>query len=94
MEDALLLVRTALANKLTWGEIQQWIGRLSAEGVEAAKRVVKLDLGSNSFSVRLANPYEQESEPLNVEINLDMSADQNAKRYFTDRKSAAVKQVD
>ncbi len=93
MEDALLLVRTALADKRTWDEVRQWLIRLGSDGVEAARSVVKLDLKSNCISLRLTNPYEEDAEPMNVEIDVGMSAEQNARRYFSDRKSAAVKQV-
>ncbi|KAI1707999.1 nuclear export mediator factor Nemf [Ditylenchus destructor] len=92
VEQALLLTRTALANKMSWDEVKVWLDQVAEKGVEAAKRIVKLDFNSNSVTMRLSNPYEEGEEPLNVDIDIGLTADQNVRKYFGEKKSASVKQ--
>uniref|UniRef100_A0A915DXK9 Uncharacterized protein n=1 Tax=Ditylenchus dipsaci TaxID=166011 RepID=A0A915DXK9_9BILA len=92
VEQGLLLTRTALANKMSWDEVSNWLEQVAAKEVEAAKAIVKLNFTTNSITMRLNNPYEEDEEPMNVDIDIGLTADQNVRKYFGDKKSASVKQ--
>lgn len=98
--------RTALASKSNWAQIAEWIEQCAKAGVEAARSIVKLDLESNLMTMRLTNPYADEedsdemngnierslsNEPINVEIDIGLSADQNVRKYFANRRMAMDK---
>lgn len=44
------------------------------------------------FTMRLSNPYEDGEEILNVEIDVSLTADQNVRKYFENRRNAIDKQ--
>lgn len=70
---------------------------------------VRLNLLDNSIVLRLTDPYEHlDDENLSdeddekpkkpkktyeVEVDLDLNASQNSRKYFVDRKAAGVKQT-
>uniref|UniRef100_A0A914EJD4 Nuclear export mediator factor NEMF n=1 Tax=Acrobeloides nanus TaxID=290746 RepID=A0A914EJD4_9BILA len=92
VEKALALVRFAIARKMSWEDIPEWMSDLRNQGVDAAQAIVKLDFHSNSFTMSLEDPFNEEEKPIKVEIDIDLTADQNCRKYFDDRKKAVEKQ--
>ena len=92
VDQCLLLMRAAIANKMTWDQVKEWLETLAANGVVASKAIVKMDLKSNEVTLRLSDPYDASAEPINVDIEIDLSASQNSRKYYTDKKNAAEKQ--
>uniref|UniRef100_A0AC34FTK1 Uncharacterized protein n=1 Tax=Panagrolaimus sp. ES5 TaxID=591445 RepID=A0AC34FTK1_9BILA len=92
VDQCLLLMRTAIANKMTWDQIREWLENLAKNGIEASKAIVKMDLKSNEVTLRLSDPYDVAAEPITVDIDIDLSSSQNSRKYFTDKKNAAEKQ--
>lgn len=77
---------------MNWEEISTWIEDLSEQGIDAAKAIIKLNLQNNTITMRLYNTYEKDEPPMNVDVNISLTADQNVRKYFEERKSAIVKQ--
>lgn len=77
---------------MNWDEIFIWIEELSEQGVDAAEAIYKLNLKNNIITMRLFNTYEKSDPPMNVDINISLTADQNVRKYFGERKSAIIKQ--
>lgn len=84
--------RAAIANKMSWDEIPAWVDDLGKRGVEVATKIVKLNLASNLITMSLKNVYEDDELPLNVDIDVGLTADQNVRKYFGERKAAVIKQ--
>uniref|UniRef100_A0A7E4VFA8 NFACT-R_1 domain-containing protein n=1 Tax=Panagrellus redivivus TaxID=6233 RepID=A0A7E4VFA8_PANRE len=92
VDKTLLLVRSAIANQLSWDQIKAWIDNLAQAGVPAAMAIVKFDFNNNEVTMSLSDPYDEEEEPMNIDIDIGLSAAQNCRKYFTERKNAAEKQ--
>lgn len=60
--------------------------------MDAAEAIVKLNLQNNIIILRLHNTYEENKPLMNVDINISLTADQNVRKYFEERKTAIVKQ--
>lgn len=41
--------------------------------------------------MRLSNPYEEGEEPMNVDLDIGLNADQNARRLFDEKRAADMK---
>uniref|UniRef100_A0A0K2TU66 Nuclear export mediator factor NEMF homolog [Apis florea] n=1 Tax=Lepeophtheirus salmonis TaxID=72036 RepID=A0A0K2TU66_LEPSM len=104
VENALKVMRSSLANQIAWNDIQELIDDASSNGDPVAKRICKLKLETNNFSLRLSDPYshtydsdDEETEALckeyEVDINIELSAQANARKYYAQKKAAAVKEV-
>ncbi|KAH7673059.1 Serologically defined colon cancer antigen 1, partial [Aphelenchoides avenae] len=77
---------------MSWDEIGAWLEQATQKGIAAAKAIVKLDLESNAITMRLANPYDEDDHVLNVDIDIALSAAQNSRKFFGDKRNAAEKQ--
>lgn len=54
--------RQALANKMSWDEVQKWVNSAASKGNPIAKTFVRLNLNDNSIVLRLYDPYEHLNE--------------------------------
>jgi hypothetical protein len=43
--------------------------------------------------MRLSNPYEESEQPLNVDIDMGLNADQNARKLFEEKRAAETKKL-
>nr|CAD2206787.1 unnamed protein product [Meloidogyne enterolobii] len=69
-----------------------WLEELANMGEQPAARLIcKLKLETNRFTMRLANPYDESDKELNVELDLSLNAEQNARRQFEEKRAAEQK---
>jgi len=100
VEQAVQVIRSALANQIAWDDIERIVEDATRKGDPVAKTIKKLKLSSNHITLLLSYPYsfedsddedEAESKPLLVDIDLDLSAYANARKYYGERRNASKK---
>lgn len=96
VDNAILAVRSALANQISWEDIKVLLQEAKAKGDVVASAIKQLKLESNHVSMLLKDPFVEEDEEelpaKTVDINLDLSAFANARKYYNMKRSAAQKQ--
>ncbi|XP_015126664.1 nuclear export mediator factor NEMF homolog [Diachasma alloeum] len=96
VDNAILAIQSALANQMSWPDIQGLLGEAQSRGDPVASAIKKLKLETNHFSLGLSDPYGEadgeELKPMVVDIDLAQSAYGNATRYYNMKRSAAKKQ--
>jgi len=104
VENAIKVIVSALANQIPWDQIKEIIKEATENGDPVASRIKQLKFEVNSIVLLLTDPYrhldgmsseeEDESEPseMLVQIDLDLSAQANARKYFIQKKAAATKE--
>ena len=98
VDNAILAVQSAVANQMSWQDIQVLVKEAQAKGDPVASAIKQLKLESNHITLLLSDPYEDSDEdepelkPQTVDINLAHSAFSNATRYYDQKRSAAKKQ--
>jgi predicted ribosome quality control (RQC) complex YloA/Tae2 family protein len=105
VENAILAVRSALANQLPWPDIENLIKEAEAKGDPVATSIKGFKLEINHITVMLRDPYnekdtsdeDEDSEsmqlkPMLVDIDLDLTAFSNATKYYDKKRGAAKKQ--
>ncbi|XP_013772570.1 nuclear export mediator factor NEMF-like [Limulus polyphemus] len=104
VDKALLVVRSAIANQISWTEIWNIIQEAAVQGDPVAKAIKSLKLEVNHFTMLLdvQNDNTQKSEgnenektgsknSVLVDINIDLSAYSNARKYYDKKRNAAKK---
>ncbi|CAJ0914705.1 unnamed protein product, partial [Mesorhabditis belari] len=91
IERALMVMRTMIASRSDWSAIEQLWKQAVQSGDETATRIVKLELESNQFVMRLGDPFNEEEPLVDVKIDSALNAYQNSRKYFVDKKAADVK---
>lgn len=100
--------RSALANQMSWSDIQELVKAAQANNDPVASVIKQLKLEMNHIALSLADPYqselpdededddrepdEQKLEPMVVDIDLDLSAFANARKYYDMKRYAAKKE--
>ncbi|KAL1110465.1 hypothetical protein AAG570_007993 [Ranatra chinensis] len=98
VDAAIMAVRSALAAQMSWEGIEYLVNDAASKNDPVASIIKKLKLETNHITVLLSDSCidsedsERELTQMLVDIDLDLSAHANAKRYYVDKKSAAVKQ--
>merc|ERR1712142_1398970 len=95
VEMALSAVRSLIANQVDWEAIHRLVGEAAAAGDPVASRIKGLKLETNSFVLLLHDPYEGAFNPktaTRVEIDVELSAHANSRRYFDHRRQASEKE--
>ncbi|EZA61993.1 hypothetical protein DMN91_003773 [Ooceraea biroi] len=97
VDNAILAIQSALANQMSWPDIQALLKEAQSKDDPVASAVKQLKLETNHISLLLHDPYEdsdEESElkPMIIDIDLAHTAFGNAKKYYSQKKSAAKKQ--
>lgn len=91
VERALCVVRSALANQIGWAEITELLKEAQEQGDPMACAIRRLKLETNHFEMLLRDPYDEGGEAL-VDIDIDLSAYANARKYYDQKRHAAGKQ--
>ncbi|CAL1532150.1 unnamed protein product [Lymnaea stagnalis] len=96
VDQAILIVRSALANQIDWSEIWNVVKEAQANGDAVASTIKALRLDSNQITLLLQNPYvateTEKQKPMRVDIDLSLSAYGNSRKYFDKKRQAAKKE--
>lgn len=108
VQRALQVVRSALANQVDWVEIGRMVTEAQAAGDPVACAIKELKLQSNHITLLLRNPEacpeggaaelqsgkksRSREKAVLVDIDINLSAHANAKRYYDSKRSAAKKE--
>lgn len=95
VEKAILVIRSAIANQISWSDIQNIIKEAQLEGDPVAKAIKKLRLDINHFTMLLATTNideDEEVKPQLIDIDLDCSAYANARKYYDMKRTHAKKE--
>lgn len=97
VDNAILAIQSALANQMSWPDIQVLLKEAQAGGDPVASAIKQLKLETNHITLLLHDPYEDSDEelelkPMMIDIDLAHTAFSNAKKYYSQKKSAAKKQ--
>lgn len=107
VDNAIMAVQHALANQMSWTDIQELVKNAQANGDQVAGSIKKLKLEINAIAMLLADPYARnsgedeedeendEETPLKaqiIDIDLSLTAFANARRYYDQKRSAAKKE--
>lgn len=99
VDNAIFAIQSALANQMSWQDIESLVKEAQAKKDPVASAVKQLKLETNHITLLLEDPYEDsenedepELKPMSIDIDLGYSAYANATRYYTLKRSAAKKQ--
>ena len=93
VDKALNIIRTAIANQIDWTDIEEIVSEAGENGDPILSRIRKLKLDINHFTMMLSNPFEDEElAEHEVELDIDLTAQANARKYYDKKKSAALKE--
>ncbi|KAK0404006.1 hypothetical protein QR680_017236 [Steinernema hermaphroditum] len=92
VDRAIMVIQSAIANKLSWSGIDEMRRKAAQQGDPVAQAIAKMDLGSNHITLSLEDPGDSDADSLDVDIDLSLTAYQNSRKYFTDKKAAFIKE--
>lgn len=96
VDKAITVIRSAIANQISWSDIQDIIKEAQFEGDPVAKSIKKLKLDINHFTVLLNPVIESDDEEAPkaemVDIDLGCSAYANARKYYDLKRAHAKKE--
>ncbi|XP_002735180.1 ribosome quality control complex subunit NEMF-like [Saccoglossus kowalevskii] len=102
VDRAIQVVQSAIANQIDWAEIWDIVKEAQTQGDEVAKSIKSLKLDKNHITLLLRDPFvssdvDDEDKhsgigPLKIDIDLDLSAYANARKYYEAKKHSAVKE--
>ena len=103
VDNAILAIQSALANQMSWPDIQSLVKEAQSRGDPVATVIKKLKLETNHATLYLTDPYyddeddddedkEDTIKPMLIDVDLAQSAYANARRYYNQKRSAAMKQ--
>ncbi|XP_012286899.1 nuclear export mediator factor NEMF homolog [Orussus abietinus] len=98
VDNTITAIRSALANQISWSDIQVLLKEAQSKGDSVALTIKGLKLETNHITVLLSDPYEDGDEtdtklpPTLVDVDLAHHAYGNATKYFNKKRSAAKKQ--
>ncbi|XP_051129240.1 uncharacterized protein LOC127250124 [Andrographis paniculata] len=98
VEAAILAVRVALANGMSWSDLASMVKEEKKSGNPVAGLIDKLHLERNCMTLLLSNNLDEmdddeKTQPVDkVEVDLALSAHANARRYYEMKKKQETKQ--
>ncbi|GAB0087506.1 Nuclear export mediator factor NEMF homolog [Sergentomyia squamirostris] len=106
VDKAILAIQSALANQMSWPDIQELVKVAQAKKDPVALIIKQLKMEVNSIALQLTDPYsnpdnedsdedEEETEKLEtmvIDVDLSLSAFANARRYYDQKRNAARKE--
>uniref|UniRef100_T1PIE3 Fibronectin-binding protein A n=1 Tax=Musca domestica TaxID=7370 RepID=T1PIE3_MUSDO len=98
VDNAILAIRSAIANQMSWPDIHELVKAAQASDPTAAS-IKQLKLEINHITLKLSDPYgtgeddDENSMPtLLVDVDLALSAWANARKYYDLKRTAAEKE--
>ncbi|XP_044729059.1 nuclear export mediator factor NEMF homolog [Chrysoperla carnea] len=102
VDSAILAIRSAVANQLSWPDIDGLVKAAQEKNDPVAKTIKKLKLEKNHITLLLTDPYASENssaeenedglKPMMIDIDLALGAFANARKYYDQKRTAASKQ--
>lgn len=107
VDNAILAIRSAIANQMSWPDIQELVKAAQANADPVAGAINQLKLEINHISLKLSDPYavssedsddyedsgiKEEKDVMVVDVDLGLSAWANARKYYDLKRSAAQKE--
>ena len=92
VNEAIKTVQNLIANRLSWEEIAELVKEGKENNHQAALAIKNVNLESNMMIMALPDPYSESFALVDIGINLDMGAYNNAKNYFDQVKQSSVKE--
>lgn len=98
VDAAILAVRVALANGMSWEDLARMVKEEKKSGNPVASLIDKLHLERNCMSLLLSNNLDEmdddeKTQPVDkVEVDLSLSAHANARRWYGQKKKQESKQ--
>ncbi|KAF5275268.1 hypothetical protein FQA39_LY06928 [Lamprigera yunnana] len=105
VDNAILIIQSALANQISWQDIDKLVKDATSKGDSVAKHIKQLKLDINHIIMYLTDPfveervfnnsdeeYEESLPAAMIEIDLALSAFANARSYYNKKRFAAKKQ--
>lgn len=94
VERARAAIQTALANQLSWDDIQLLVKTAQENKDPVASCIKHLKLNTNHITLLLSDPYlhDEKPESMMIDIDLSLTAFANARRYYDQKRNAAKKQ--
>ncbi|KAG7169666.1 Nuclear export mediator factor Nemf-like, partial [Homarus americanus] len=96
VDATILVVRSAVANQIDWRQIKELLAEAQGRGDPVAQAIKQLKLENDLF---LDSDEEREEgndstnmRPITVDIDLELSAMANARKYFDQKRQAAKKE--
>jgi len=101
VDNAIRVIVSAIANQIPWEKIKEMIKEATENGDPTASRIKQLKLEMNHIAMLLSDPYAHLDDSdddeavvgdLLVDVDLDLTAQANARKYFDQKKQAATKE--
>lgn len=102
INSVLVTMRSAIANQMSWEDIDELVKNAQETGDLVANRIKQLKLETNHVALYLTDPYgdsddedDEDSDtiaPMIVDIDLGISAYANATKYYDQKRTAAQKE--
>ncbi|KAI5633747.1 hypothetical protein NE865_13545 [Phthorimaea operculella] len=104
VEQCRLAIQTALANQMSWDDINNLVKTAQDNKDPIASCIKQLKLNTNHITLLLTDPYDdgdsgddenegkEKLKPMMVDIDLSLTAFANARRYYDQKRNAAKKQ--
>ncbi|XP_066906354.1 ribosome quality control complex subunit NEMF homolog isoform X2 [Halyomorpha halys] len=95
VNQAINILRSAIASQMTWRSIKDLVAEATRCNDSVASLISSIKLEINQISMRLSDPFAEsnlDQEFTEVDLDLSLSAYANAKRYYDDKKHAALKE--
>ncbi|KAL1514040.1 hypothetical protein ABEB36_003364 [Hypothenemus hampei] len=104
VDRTILSVQMLLGQQMSWVNIEEVINEARAKGDPCAMAILKLKLEINHITLLLHDPYGETDDSdqegiehgkipsMAVDIDLDLTAFANARKYYDQKRSAAKKQ--
>ncbi|KNC49280.1 serologically defined colon cancer antigen 1 [Thecamonas trahens ATCC 50062] len=91
VEQAILIIRSALENAVDWEELGRIVKEEQRRGEPIACLITKLKLESSAIALKLPDPTGDEGATRVVDIDVTESAYANAQEYYAKAKAARTK---
>ena len=92
VDEAIDIIQNAIANRLTWDEINELIEEGQENGHKTALAIKSANLQKNVIILALDDPYTDEETLTDVIVDLDLGAYGNAKKYYDEVRVSVVKE--
>lgn len=99
VDNAILAIQSALASQMSWPDIEALLKTAQERNDPIATVIQQLKLEINHITLSLSDPYSSDEDendrklkPIIVDVDLDLSAFANARKYYDKKRSAAMKQ--